>query len=430
MITLQKMSEKQNRPDRIREKVMRHLSMSMRETLDRMHDNRTRPKSMAYFDSFFDALAENGRRIVKKKKGQMVVGTYCILVPEELIYAAGAIPVRLCAGAYDTTEIGEDYLPDISCPMVKSAIGFFAVPVSPLYQSCDLVVIPATCDWKVKMGEILKEFVPVLMLDLPRIKESENSRRFWLNEVNRFKQELQKLTGLKINRPRLHRAIKTIQKAQVEFCRFQKIRMAQPPVIHGKDALAVMNTYFYDHVESWTEAMGILNAELEESLNHGRTVCSSRAPRILVTGSPIVFPNWKIPALIEESGGILVSDEFCTSNRYLHDMVAVDELLISDMLHAVAERYLLPCTCPIFSETVDRRNRILQMTEDYHVEGVVYHILKGCHPYDAEMKTIEEILRDKAIPLLKIETDFSPEDVEQLRTRIEAFLETVRGRRK
>ena len=173
-----------------------------------------------------------------------------------------------------------------------------------------------------------------------------------------------------------------------------------------------------------------LNDELEERLHNGKKVCSPFAPRILLTGSPIIFPNWKIPALIEDSGGILITDEFCTSNRYLHDMVAVDEIFVSEMLRAIGERYFLPCTCPIFSETVDRQNRILQMVEDYHVEGVVYHILKGCHPYDAEMKTIERVLKEKGVPQLKIETDLSPEDVEQIRTRIEAFLETVKGRRK
>lgn len=424
------MSEKQNKLNRVQKRVRQHLSMSVREISSEMGEDRTRPKNMAYFDRLFNAFIEDSKRIVKKENGQKVVGTYCILVPEELIYAAGAVPVRLCAGSYDTVEIGEDYLPDISCPMVKSAIGFSAMPVIPLYQSCDLVVIPATCNWKVKMGEILKKFVPVLMLDLPRIKESENSRKFWLNEVNKFKQELQKLTGLKINRSRLRKAIKTIQKAQIEVRRFEKVRMSQLPVIQGKDALSVMNTYFYDHVESWTEAVRGLNDELEERLCSGKTVCSSSAPRILLTGSPIIFPNWKVPALIEESGGILVADEFCTSNRYLHDMVALDELSMSDMIHAIADRYLLPCTCPIFSDTLDRRNRISQMSDDYQVEGVIYHILKGCHPYDAEMKTIEEMLKDKGIPQLKIETDFSPEDVEQIRTRIEAFIETIKGRRR
>jgi len=424
------MLNEKEKKDRLIKRVKLHLSMSVRETLERMEEDPARPKNMAYFDRFFKAFIEDDKEIVKKEKGQKIVGTYCISVPEELIYAAGATPVRLCAGAYDTVEIGEDYLPDISCPMVKSAIGFSTLPILPFYHSCDLVVIPATCDWKVKMGEILNEFVPVLMLDLPRIKERENSRQFWLNEVKTFKKELQKLTGVKINKRRLRKAITAIQKAQIEFRRFIKIRMSQLPVISGQDALEVINAYFYDHVESWSEAMKQLNDELEERLDNKEKVCSSSAPRILLTGSPIVFPNWKIPGIIEESGGMLVGDEFCTSTRYLHDMVAVDAPLMFDMLHGIADRYLLPCACPIFSESIDRRNRILQMIDDYRIEGVIYHVLKGCHPYDVEMKTIEEILIDKKIPQLKIETDYSPEDIEQIRTRVEAFLETLKGRRK
>jgi benzoyl-CoA reductase/2-hydroxyglutaryl-CoA dehydratase subunit BcrC/BadD/HgdB len=69
------------------------------------------------------------------------------------------------------------------------------------------------------------------------------------------------------------------------------------------------------------------------------------------------------------------------------------------------------------------------LIDDYQVEGVIYHILKGCHPYDVETKIIEQLMEKKGIPMLKIETDYSPQDVEQLRTRIEAFQETLKGRR-
>jgi benzoyl-CoA reductase/2-hydroxyglutaryl-CoA dehydratase subunit BcrC/BadD/HgdB len=91
---------------------------------------------------------------------------------------------------------------------------------------------------------------------------------------------------------------------------------------------------------------------------------------------------------------------------------------------------MLPCSCPTFSSTTERRDRVLQLAEDYRVEGVIYHVLKGCHPFDIEMKTIESALQDRGIPMLKVETDYAPQDIEQLRTRIEAFTETLKGRTK
>ncbi len=404
--------------------------MSVREIFDQIEGESNRPENMAYFDRIFETFAHGGEETVQLKNGEKIIGTYCLFVPEELIYAAGGRPVRLCSGAYESVEIGEDHLPEVACPMVKSEFGFSSLPILSFFQQCELVVVPASCDWKVKMAEALKEFVPVHMMDMPRVKEEESSRNFWLEEVKRFKKELEKVTGIRITRRRLKQATKMIQRAQVEFRRFHRIRETVPPVILGRDALEVMNAYFYDHVEDWTAALSKLNSELEERIRNQTAVAKSSAARIMLTGSPMVFPNWKVPTIIEELDGVLVADEFCTSNRYLHDMVALDEGLMSDMLHAIADRYLLPSTCPIFSTTIDRRDRLLQLIDDYQVEGVIYHILKGCHPYDVETKIIEQLMEKKGVPMLKIETDYSPQDVEQLRTRIEAFQETLKGRRR
>jgi benzoyl-CoA reductase/2-hydroxyglutaryl-CoA dehydratase subunit BcrC/BadD/HgdB len=413
-----------DRSERIKKRFKLHLSMTVREIFDGIEEDHTRPPEMAYFDDFFKQFADKEKTIVKNKD-RKIVGIYCMSVPEELIYAAGAFPVRLCAGSADAAEAGETFFPEVACPMVKAATGFSSVSVLPFYQACDLVIIPATCDWKVKMGEIL----PVMMLDLPRIKTLENSRLFWLREIERLKVELERLTGNRITANRLKKAISIYHSAQKEFCRFRDIRKSNTHALSGRDAIEVVNAFFYDHVADWTKAMGKLNDALETRLKANIAVTPESAPRVLLTGSPIVFPNWKVPSLIEESGGALVCDELCTSNRYLNDMVAIDERLLDDMLHGIADRYLQPCTCPVFSNTSDRRNKLLQMIDDYKIEGVIHHVLKGCHPYDVELRSIEADLNRKGISQLKIETDYSPEDTEQLRTRVEAFMETLKGRR-
>ncbi|MCP3669379.1 MAG: 2-hydroxyacyl-CoA dehydratase [Gammaproteobacteria bacterium] len=422
-------TKKLTKRERLANKVKVNLAMSVREIMDQINDQGNRPENMAYFDRIFETFEHGGEGTVQPRKGEKIIGTYCLFVPEELIYATGARPVRLCSGAYESVEIGEDYLPEGACPMVKSEIGFSALPVLSFFHQCEMLVMPASCDWKVKMAEILSEFAPVHMMDMPRVKEEESSRAFWLEEVKRFIKRLEKVTGVRITRRRLKQSIQMIQRAQVEFHRFHRIRKATPPVITGRDALEVMNAYFYDHVEDWTAAVSKLNDELEERIRNQVQVARVGAARIMLTGSPMVFPNWKVPTIIEEMDGVLVADEFCTSNRYLNDMVAVDEGTMSDMVHAIADRYLLPSTCPIFSNSVDRKDRLLQLIDDYQVEGVIYHILKGCHPYDVETKIIEKLMEGKGVPMLKIETDYSPQDVEQLRTRIEAFQETLKGRR-
>ena len=416
------------RKERLIHKVRLHLAMTVREIFEEMEKDPSRPEAMAYFDDIFRKFMHNGEGVIKASDDQKVIGTYCVFVPEEIIYAAGGYPVRLCAGAHDSSEIGEDFLPDVACPMVKSEMGFAAMPILDFYQRCDMVALPASCHWKLKMGEMLEPFDDVHMLDVPRVKESEKARDYWLEEVRRFQRRVEKITGKRIRRRQLRDAIRKIQRAQREVVRFQNLRKTIPAPILGRDALEVLNAYFYDEVEDWTEALRALNEELEERIRTGVHAAPPRAARILLTGSPMVFPNWKVPFIIEDLGGILAADEFCTSQRYLSDMVSVDEGTMGDMLMAIAERYVLPCACPTFSNTIERRDRIAKLVDDYQVEGVIYHVLKGCHPFDIELKIIEKLLQEKGVPMLKIETDYSPEDVEQLRTRIEAFQETLKGR--
>jgi len=399
------------------------LHCSVTEAMEELEDIPNRPHGMRYFEERVESFYEPERELPKQ-----AIGTYCMMVPEELIYAAGATPIRMCAESHEAASFGEEILPRTSCSMVKSIAGIAHGNMSGVFESCKAVVVPTTCDWKKKLGEILKDYTDVWTMEVPHIKDTESSRKHWYEEIIRFKQKLEILTGNKITRKKLLAAVKKTQKAQIEFRRLYKLRMSNPPLISGRDALLVMQSYFYDEPTGWAQNLCKLNDELEQKLSHKDYICSSTTPRILLTGSPILFPNWKVPNLIESFGGIIVTDEFCTSNRYIYDLVAIDELSVPELLMAVADRYLLPCSCPCFTPNDDRMKKVLQMIEDFKVDGVIYHILSGCHLYEIEAYKFEKRLREMNTPFLKIVTDYGPEDYGQLRTRIEAFLESITAR--
>ena len=364
-----------------------------------------------------------------------VIGTYCLMVPEELIYAAGAIPVRLCGGSYEASSIGDELVPRDTCPVVKASVGFTSLDLIFLYQICDAVIVPTTCDAKRKMGEELSNFTEVWMLEVPHVKESEGSRRQWLEQLYALKKNIEKLTGKgfsggKIRRKALDAAIKMVGRAQNEARRLYELRKASPPIILGREAMLAINAYSFDTAPGWTEAMARLNDELETRCQEGRSVCSERAPRVLLAGSPTIFPNLKIPSLLEEMGAVIVADESCMGSRYLYDPVGTTEKSVTDMMVGIAARYLMPCVCPSFAPNEDRLFRLLQMAEEFEIDGIIYHVLKGCIIYDFELIRVEKIMKEKNIPLLRVETDYSPEDIEQLRTRIEAFIEMLGSKKK
>lgn len=406
--------------------IQKKLSISVEEAMEKLKSLPNRPSEMAYFDYLARNLTDKEFIEEIKKEGKKIIGTFCVFVPEEFIYAAGAIPLRLCAGIFDTVAPVEEFLPRDACPVIKSSLGLIHLKLLPQYEFLDLVVIPTTCDWKMKYGEIINSYFPVWVLNLPHQKEIPSAKRFWKDELKTFISKLQSITGKRINRRSLRDSIRLLNRAQAVFRKLYKLRQRKRIPIWGSDAMLVMSVYFFSDINKWIDGMERLVSEIEK---RDISVCPDNSPRIMLCGSPIIWPNWKLPFIIESSGGVIVADEFCSSSRIIYDTVQIDEYTERDLFNAVCERYLLPCTCPCFTPNEDRKRRILQMVDDFSVEGVVYHVYKGCFIYDMELYGIEKALKEKGIPVIRIETDYSPEDIEQIRTRIEAFLEMLIARR-
>jgi len=410
------------------------LEQVTRRLLDDLSVEDHIPKRMDYFlnilrQAFVPSAAGEGPK-TELYPGRKVIGTYCVMTPEELIYAAGAVPVRLCGGSHEAAAAGDEFVPRDICPVVRSAVGATAFDLLPIYRRCDAVVVPTTCDSKRKLGELLADFTKVWMLEVPHIKEAERSRLQWLEQIYAIKNSLEKLTGKKIGSKELRSATRRIAQAQYQARRLHTLRKADMPVVFGKHAMLAMNAYAFAEVDEWTAAMTAFNDEIEGRLMAGQRAGHTQAPRLLLAGSPAIFPNWKLPQLIEEMGGVIVADESCVADRYLYDPVGTTEGTMTEMMRALAARLIMPCTCPSFSPNEDRLYRLRYLVKEFKISGVIYHVLKGCLIYDFEVGRVEKLMKELSVPVLRVETDYNPEDIEQLRTRIEAFVEMTRVRAK
>lgn len=398
--------------------------------LDRIVDGfDENPAAMAYFYDLFRRIYCQGEAV---ERGGITVGTTCIHAPEELIHAVGATPVRLCNGSYHYDQIGADFMPAKSCSMVKATLGMLGSETRiPKVGKLDLIVNPTTCDQKKKASAMMEAMGhKVYNLELPPAKESEQARVYWQRSVRAFAQRLRELTGKKPTRTSLKAAMAKTSRAQAAFRTLHNFRRQAPSLVLGKDAFLVTNAYFFDDIDRWTEAVEKLNAELAQRQKEGFCAVQKKAPRILFTGSPPIFPNLKLPLLIEQAGGVVVADETCSANRMLYDMTAVDEWLLNDMVDSLADKYLKPCTCPIFTNNEDRRRRLIELARSFAADGVVYQSFAGCQVYEMEQKSVAEALNREGIPMLYVETDYSPDDMGQLSTRIEAFLESIKTRKR
>jgi benzoyl-CoA reductase/2-hydroxyglutaryl-CoA dehydratase subunit BcrC/BadD/HgdB len=143
-------------------------------------------------------------------------------------------------------------------------------------------------------------------------------------------------------------------------------------------------------------------------------------PRIMISGCPMAGGNVKVPRIIEERGGVICVEESCTGTRAFWDLVDEHE----ELIYALAERYLrIPCSCMTPNER--RMEHIRELVERFNVDGVVYYTLQSCHGYNIERFKIQQTLKEMHIPMLAIETDYSDSDVEQIATRVDAFMEMI-----
>jgi len=377
-------------------------------------------------DYFYDVAYQFARGQLSNREKKKYIATSCVQVPIELIYAAGAIPVRTCSGAHSMSQAGAEFLPAKSCSLVNATFGAIhtnSLPVSPKPLA---IINPTTCDQKKKLPEIPAGIdIPFYTLEVPPTKDSEEARMYWYRTVKKFARDLEQITGKGIKKSNLKEAILRVAKAQQAFRQLHQIRKENHS-IRGTDALLIANTFFYDDIDSWTDHLNSLNRELKQQMNRDLNRVDSSSPRILLTGSPSIFPNFKLPLMIEKIGGTIVVDEFCSSNRLLYDTVAVDEWNMYDMIPAIADRYLKACTCPCFTPNFDRDRKLLNYIKDFRVDGVVYQSFSGCQLYELESMRISGLLEQEHVPMLYIETDYSPDDRGQLSTRIEAFIESLK----
>jgi benzoyl-CoA reductase/2-hydroxyglutaryl-CoA dehydratase subunit BcrC/BadD/HgdB len=390
-----------------------------------------RPYSMLYFDEIADLFGKRQQEIeAEKAKGKKVIGYTCLFAPTELILAADAIPVRVNSGWFDAAKLGDRVVPVEVCPVLRSTIGAKMIELSPFLEQSDALISILTCDGMTKFGDIMSDYKPVWRMSVPRIKDESHSMRFWYDEIKLIKNQIEKFTGNKITKGKLKEAILETQRATRAFRRLQELRKGSP-VITGRDAMLVNQTYLWDDKKRWTEKVEALCKELENRAQRHDWVCPPDTPRVMLTGTPMFWPDsWKLPNLVEEANpkGIIVADELCSGERILNDPVGVDEWTIDDMLNAIGQRHLMASTCPCFTSedgNQDRLNWLLNKIKENNVQGVIYYVIRGCILYAMEYTRIKKALDKINIPVYYLDTEYTREDVGQMKTRVEAFLEML-----
>ncbi|NPV74007.1 MAG: 2-hydroxyacyl-CoA dehydratase [Pelotomaculum sp.] len=383
-----------------------------------------RPAMMKIFENMRD------QNIIElehaKRNNKKVVGMYCAFGPQELVLAAGALPVSLCGTRQEPIADAEKILPRNLCPLIKSSFGFAVTGTCPYFRFSDFIIAETTCDGKKKMFELLREYKPVHVMHLPQGTNRPGALKWWLEELRLLKDKLEESLGVTISRESLRSAIKLVNRERLAMKSLHELNRLDPAPLTGLDMLtAIWMKGFNVDKEDGIELINQLADEVREMAQKGLSPFREGTPRILLTGCPAGLGSEKVVRLLEECGGSVVCLENCSGVKTLEYLVDEDER--RDPLEAIAERYLkIPCSC--MSPNDGRLELIGRLISEYRVDGVVDLTWQACHTYIIEGGLVRRHVSENfGLPYIQLETDYSTSDVEQLKTRIAAFIEMLGG---
>jgi benzoyl-CoA reductase/2-hydroxyglutaryl-CoA dehydratase subunit BcrC/BadD/HgdB len=356
-----------------------------------------------------------------KKSGNHAIGFYCLYAPTELAVAADAIPLPLCGTRQDPIAAAEEALPRNLCPLIKSSYGFAASDTCPFFRFSDMIVADTTCDGKKKMFELMSDIKPVHVLQLPQQQNMDLFMGPWKKEITQLKAVVESLTGKQITQEKICGAIRLLNRERKAKKRLQDVTKADPSPLTGMELIEILfKTGFFADKEKGIRLINEIADACEKLVAKGESPYKEKTPRILMTGVPVGLGSDKVIKIIEESGANVVAFENCSGYKQTFQ---VDEQ--KDPVTALAEQYLaIPCS--VMSPNPGRFDLLDEMIREFKVDGVVDLTWQACHTYNIEAGQVQKFVTDRfKLPYLHIETDYSESDTEQLRVRIEAFLEMI-----
>lgn len=375
------------------------------------------------FEEFTGARREGFLKMKNlKESGAKVVGAYCTYTPLEIIYAAGLVPVSLCSSSNDAIRHAEIDLPKNLCPLIKASYGVAVSDTCPYFYFADLIVGETTCDGKKKMYELMGKVKDTYILQLPQKYDDEASFKLWLNELYKFKNELEKRFGVNITEEKLKEAIRIGNIERENLKKFFELGRLNPIPLSGADMSAIQEGFGFNFEREKRNAdLKLKTIEIYKKWEKELKGTKSKRPRILITGCPVIGVREKILKAIEKAGGDIVVYENCSGVR--EKMELIDENI--DPMEAIARKYLNVC-CSVMSPNPKRFNELDSLIDEYEVDGVIEIVLQACHTFAIEATSVNKFVSEKKNkPYMYIESDYSMEDSGQVSTRIEAFMEIL-----
>jgi benzoyl-CoA reductase subunit C len=350
----------------------------------------------------------------KERTGGKIIGTFCTYVPEEILYAADILPVRIL-GSHEPQDVSEPHIFAMFCPFCRDCLAqglkgrFDYLDGITIAQSC-LHIRQAFTSWDLHIPVEFKYYLPH-----PMNVQSPHAVPYLTEELKAFKKAIEEWTGKQIADEDIKQGIEIMNKNRQLLQQVYEFRKNPNPPLTGLEAMyMVVSSQMVDKREH--------NKALEEVLQKlPSRLLDEPGERLMILGSE--DDDTEFVAMVEDLGARFVIDDHCTGTRYFNTNINTN----GDALTSIAERYVKRIPCP--SKDWPQRTRldhIIKLAKEYDVQGAIIMQMKFCDPHELDTVAIKKALEeDLDIQTLFLEFDVTV-PIGQFKTRVEAFLEIIR----
>ncbi len=360
-----------------------------------------------------------------KKNGVKIIGLFPgNYVPEEIIYASGAVPLCLTHGGNShPADAGLSVLPHVFCPFARAQIGERLLKENPYYSMMDMLVAPVTCQHLKKVAEVWEYDgdLEIFKLGIPHKFDGDFELEYFTDRLKVLKDRLQAFTGNEITDEKIAGAIALYNRMRELLKNISLVRRTSPSLISALDFAKLNHASFYADPDFMVDVLDSIYQELKDKQQE----MNADSPRLLLLGPNVSYGDYTVLELVKAAGGEIVIEEICEGIRYYWHSIENK----GDLYQSLARGYLVDrVPCAFMRDSAKKRlDFTLKLVKDFNVSGVIWYELLCCETYDSESYYFAHEMAERNIPMLILESDYGTADTGQLKTRIEAFMEIVKG---
>lgn len=366
-----------------------------------------------------EIAANPGRSVEKFKQatGKRAVGCLPLYVPEEIIHAAGMLPVGIWGGQTTITRANK-YLPSFACSIMQ---GIMELGLKGTYDGLSAAIIPAYCDTLKCIGENWKVAVPQVKcigLIYPQNRKIEAGVKFLEAEFNHVREELEEIAGEKITDEAIANSIEVYNEYRRTMREFCEVAVNYPVTISPVVRHTVIKAgYFRDKAEQ--------TAQVKELIAALKKMPAEQFEGHKVVISGILAEPDNLLNLFADYGLAITADDLAHESRQFRTDVPEG----SSPMTRLANWWSIFSGCSLAYDPAKVRGAMLiDLVKKYQADAVIISMMKFCEPEEFDYPIIKKELEAAGIPFLYLEIEQQMQSVEQLRTRIQGFAEMLKSR--